>query len=116
MYTITIDKLMLYGYHGVHKEEAIVGGKFELSVSVSYNPVQQPITLDDTINYVQIVELIKVIFATPQLLLETLALQILNEIYTLHNQIKSINVSIQKLNAPIHNFSGHVGCTLYKAY
>ena len=63
MFTIKINKLKLFGYHGVYKEEGIVGGQFELNVEVSYYEDGFVYELHETINYVNIIEIIKKQFA-----------------------------------------------------
>ncbi len=116
MFTIRLNKMIFFAYHGVHEEEAIVGTEFEVSVSISFNEVEKISELHHTINYVAVFEIVKRLFETPQKLLETLAQNITEEIYKINNQIVSINVTIDKLNAPICNFTGNVGVNYLKSY
>ncbi|MEQ1554383.1 MAG: dihydroneopterin aldolase, partial [Ferruginibacter sp.] len=73
MFTIQLNKMFFYAYHGVHKEETIVGTNFEVSVSISFDANKRVEKLSDTINYVSVYEIVKLKFATPEKLLETLA-------------------------------------------
>jgi 7,8-dihydroneopterin aldolase/epimerase/oxygenase len=116
MVTIHLNNLKFFAYHGVHEEEAIVGGEFEVNIDVSFTQVDTIKNLDDTINYVALYSLVKKRFSTPEKLLETLAQNIAEDIYEADNNIQKINISIQKLNAPILNFTGSVGITYSKSF
>ena len=116
MITVQINKLKLYGYHGVHKEEAIVGGQFEINIAVSYEEDGFISELYETINYVNILEITKKVFAIKRELLESVAQNIAAEIFEENNNIKNINISIEKLNAPIGNFTGTVSVVFSKSY
>jgi 7,8-dihydroneopterin aldolase/epimerase/oxygenase len=72
MFTIHLNKMIFYGYHGVHKEEAIVGGEFEVAISISFSSSSKIEKLEDTINYVAIFELVKSRFLQSEKLLEFL--------------------------------------------
>ena len=116
MFTIHLNNLVFYAYHGMHEEETIVGNDFEVSVSVSFNAADKVAELNDTINYVSVYEIIKQHFAQPQKLLETLAQNITQQIHKIDDRITSINITIHKKNAPISNFIGTVGVTYSKSY
>lgn len=116
MNSVHLKNIRLYGYHGLYPEETLVGGFFELSITINYYSKEAIKVIADTINYVSIYEMIKNIFSIPQPLLETLAEDMVAAIYLNYNQIKSINISIQKLNPPISNFTGSVGVQLQKDF
>ena len=116
MVTVKINKLKLYGYHGLHKEEAIIGGEFELNLYADYEEKGIINLIEQTINYVHIVEIIKKEFSIRYDLLESLAQQIAIQVYNENPFIKNINISIEKLNAPILNFTGTVGVEYSKTF
>ncbi len=116
MHSIQLNNIRLFGRHGWHKEEAVIGNEFELSVSINFNSETAIKTLADTINYVAVFEVIKKVFINPYPLLESLLQQIVTEIYDLDNRITFINISISKLNVPIPNFMGTVGVTYSKKF
>jgi len=116
MFTIHLRDMIFYAYHGVHEEEAIIGNNFKVSVAVSFNEIEKVEQLNDTINYVTVYEIIKDHFVQPEKLLETLAQNITQEIHKIDHRINSINITIDKLNAPISNFIGTVGVTYLKSY
>lgn len=116
MFTIRLNKMKLFAYHGVHSEETIVGTDFEVSVAISFAEQKKIVALEDTINYVAVFEIVKKHFEVPTQLLETLAQNISEEIYKVDNRITSINIAIEKLNAPICNFTGTVGINYSKSF
>jgi 7,8-dihydroneopterin aldolase/epimerase/oxygenase len=116
MFTIHLNKLLFFAHHGVHEEETVVGGNFEVSIDIDFTTVDKVISLNDTINYVDIFSLVKHRFSIPEKLLETLAQNIVEDIYEADKRIKTINISIQKLNPPLVNFTGSVGITYSKSF
>ncbi len=116
MLTILLNKMIFFAYHGMHEEETVVGTEFEVSVAISFTPHKKVITVSDTINYVSVFEIVKRYFETPEKLLETLVQNIAEEIYKIDSRITSINITIDKLNAPICNFTGKVGVNYLKSY
>ena len=109
MFTVHLDKMKFFAHHGWHDEEGITGTEFEVSVSVSFNPEQPVATLADTINYIDIFEVVKHRFSQPTKLLETLATDITQEIRRKEERIGSVHITINKLNPPIGNFTGSAG-------
>jgi 7,8-dihydroneopterin aldolase/epimerase/oxygenase len=116
MFTVHLNNIKFFAHHGVHNEEGIIGTDFEVSVSVSFDAPEKVIALNDTINYVQVYEVIKNRFAIPDRLLETLAHCIVDDIYAIDNRITTINISIYKIHPPISNFIGTVGVTYTKEF
>ena len=116
MFTIRLNKMKIFAYHGVHAEETVVGTEFEVSVQITFTENKKMEALADTINYVNVYALIKDHFSKPVPLLETLAQNISEEIYKVDERITSINITIDKLNAPICNFIGTVGVHYSKSF
>jgi dihydroneopterin aldolase len=109
---IHIKKAKFYGYHGVDAGEDVLGGAFEVSVTVTYNPTNTPVNnLDDTIDYTRVLDLVKARMTKPTLLLETLATEIASEIIAKFQNATVATISIFKLHPPIINFEGSVGVT-----
>ncbi len=114
--TIKLSNLILYGYHGMYAEEKVVGGEFEVNIAVSYEENIIISSIEQTINYSNIFEILQKHFAVKYDLLETLAQKIAEEIHNAFNQAQAINISIEKLNAPILNFTGRVGVDYHKNF
>jgi 7,8-dihydroneopterin aldolase/epimerase/oxygenase len=116
MFTININKLLLHGYHGLYKEETITGTNFEVNLSVSFKETKLITNLEETINYVAVFDVVKRHFLMPTQLLETLAQNIVEDIYLLDKKIETINISIEKLNPPMATFTGTVSVHFSKTF
>jgi dihydroneopterin aldolase len=108
MFTINLHKLIFHSFHGIHEEEKIVGNEFEVNVSLSFNAGEQITTLEQTINYATVYEIIKHRMQTATPLLETLVQDLTESIHAFDNRIQSISVSVEKKNPPISNMEGSV--------
>ena len=116
MFTIRLNKMKIFAYHGVHAEETVVGAEFEVSAQITFAENKKIEALADTLNYVNVYAIIKDNFSKTVPLLETLAQNISEEIYKVDERITSINITIDKLNPPICNFIGNVGVNYSKSY
>ncbi|MBK8520103.1 MAG: dihydroneopterin aldolase [Ferruginibacter sp.] len=108
MFTINLHNLIFHSFHGIHEEEKIVGNEFVVNVSLSFIAGEQITTLEQTINYATVYEIVKqrMQIATP--LLETLVQDLTEAIRAFDNRIQSISVFIEKKNPPIPNMEGSV--------
>jgi len=73
--------MRFYAHHGVMAQERAVGNWFEVSVLLTYNLADAPVpaetdTLESTINYARVAEIVAREMAIPSQLLETVALRI----------------------------------------
>ena len=116
MFTIHLNNLRFFAYHGVHDEEALLGTDFEVSVSIIFNAPEKIVVLEDTIDYVRAYQIIKDKFQRREKLLEALAQNIVASLYEFDNRISTINISIEKINPPIGNFMGRVGVFYSKSF
>lgn len=108
--TIELKGLRFFAEHGMYAEERKVGNEFEVDVAVVYKAPRHTITsIEDTVNYVEIYRVVEDVFRVHTFLLETCAMEICNRIRDLFAELKTISVSIKKVNPPITNFTGHVG-------
>jgi 7,8-dihydroneopterin aldolase/epimerase/oxygenase len=110
MVTIHLNKLLFHSYHGVHEEEKLIGGEFEVNVSIQYHETSLPIKhLNETINYATVFEMVKARMQQPTELLETIATELATEILDTFSIAEEINISITKLHPPIVAIQGSVG-------
>ena len=114
LYCIHLHDLSFYGFHGIHEEEKVVGGWFNVSVDIMSSKIETVNTIADTINYVDAFQIIKKIMQEPTPLLESLVESISNQLFQADHRITEIKITIQKLNPPIQGFAGNVGVTLHK--
>ena len=109
---IHLQKVRLFGYHGLNAGEEIAGGEFEINLTAHYLPVKLPIlNIEDTLDYTTLLAIVKNRMKKPVFLLETLATEIASEIIAKFAVVTEVEISIFKLHPPIENFEGSVGVT-----
>ena len=105
--TISLNNVRFRAYHGLHPEERKKGNDFVVNMQVAFMPVSGTIlSLDDTIDYALLFEIINATMQQPVDLLETLVQTIAADVAKQFPQVKRIDVSVEKLNPPIDKFSG----------
>ena len=110
MITVQLHQLLFHAYHGVHEEEEVLGNEYMVDCSVEVYETAEVIThINDTVNYVHIYDIIKKRMSIPTQLLETIAMEIGNEIIREYKELKVINITIRKLHPPIEGIRGSVG-------
>ena len=106
---VRLQKIKLYGFHGLDAGEEVTGGEFEVNLAVFYIPDQLPVTtIDQTVDYTVLLNIIRKRMAKPAQLLESLAMDITGEIFAKFPVIEEVDISITKLHPPIKNFEGSV--------
>lgn len=109
MLTIHLTNLQFYAYHGLYKEEAAIGGKYEVNVSVSHREAKIPVLhIDETIDYTAVYDLIKRHMLRPRHLLEAVATMLAKDILDTFALADEVNISIKKITPPIVGFQGSV--------
>lgn len=101
---IEIDGLRLLAYHGVMPQERKVGNIFEVSLSLEYPSALQACDndrLEDTLNYAEVVEIVKHVMAEPSDLIEHVAGRIHSALISKYPDIKSGTITVSKLAPPI---------------
>lgn len=117
MITVELSNLLFHAFHGIYEEEKILGNEYVVNVSVAFVEKDTVIEhIQDTVNYAVIYNIIKkrMSIATP--LLETIAMQTGNEIYTIYPHLKSISISIKKMHPPIEGMQGAAAVNWQKDY
>ena len=107
---IHLKALKFYAYHGLHTGEDILGGEYEVSLSVKYVPQNKIVKeISETVDYVALYQLVKERMAISTPLLETIGTEIANHIISRFPIVSSVEISIFKLHPPIEQFEGSVG-------
>ena len=115
--TISLNNVRFRAYHGVHAEEREKGNDFVVNMQVCYITGHKAIiSLDDTIDYAVLFEIMNTTMQQPVDLLETLAQTIANNVHRQFPQVKKVTVEVEKLNPPIDKFSGTVAVKYLKEY
>ena len=104
---IKVEGIKLYAYHGHLPEEAILGGHFLINVYVNAETtlVEKSDELEDTVDYVKIIDIVKEQMLIRSNMIEHPAARIADNILLLKHVI-GVKVEVEKLNVPINaNFS-----------
>lgn len=110
MMTIHLHQLKFHAFHGIYAEEKVLGGEFEVNLSVNYTPTELPVTdLHQSVNYAGLYELVKKEMETPCQILETFVTKLAKDILAQFSIVEEVYISITKLRPPIINFEGSVG-------
>ena len=107
MITVHLYNLHFNSFHGILEEEKILGNEYVIDASVEFHEEKGVITsIQDTINYEDIYNIIKERMSEPSPLLETIVMEIGNDIHNEFPQIRSINISLKKMYPPIEGIRG----------
>ena len=117
MLSIQLKDIRLHATHGIYKGEAITGNIYHIDLTVKYDESGSDFnSLNDTINYVELYEILKQRMISRSALLEKLCDSVIKEIHQRFPYISEVTISVYKIQAPIENFEGKVGVTLHKVF
>ena len=99
---ITVEGIRVFAYHGHLPEEAILGGHFIVNVWVNADTseVEKTDDLNDTVDYVKIIEIVKQKMAIRANMIEVPAKRIVDAILPLH-KVQKVKVEVEKIQPPI---------------
>jgi 7,8-dihydroneopterin aldolase/epimerase/oxygenase len=107
--TIQLKDLLFRSFHGVYQEETVLGGDFLVNLTVDFIPPLNIIRqLDETLNYETLFERVKQKMDKPTPLLETIAMELADEILRNYHGVNKVWVAIEKRNPPIPGLTGSV--------
>jgi dihydroneopterin aldolase len=105
--TISLNNVRFRAFHGLYPEERQKGNDFVVNLQVGYVPKAGTIaSLEDTIDYAVLFDIINTTMQKPVDLLETLVQSIAQAVHLEFPYVTEITVSVEKLNPPIDKFSG----------
>lgn len=101
--TIKLTDMQFYANHGVMEQEAKVGNVYVVNISMTADLLRACETdhVDDTINYAQVYDLVKIEMKQSSKLLEHIAMRIFKSIKNKFPQITALEVRLAKNNPPI---------------
>ena len=103
--SIEIKKLKIYAFHGVLDQEHRVGNNFLVSIKLYY-PISRAMinhNLSGTLNYAEVIDVIKNVMKTPSHLIENVIERIRITLVTRFPLIEGGVISIEKMSPPIAN-------------
>ena len=114
---VEISNLRCYGYVGYFPEEKILGQWFEVNIRIAYDlsKAGQSDELTDTINYAEVVKLIKERIASSKYdLIERLSEVIAQDILKIP-LVQNVKLRLTKISPPIPDFSGQVSLEIVRS-
>ena len=99
---ITVEGIRVFAYHGHLPEEEKLGGHFMVNVWVTADTfeVEKTDDLNDTVDYVKIIEIVKDQMAIRSDMIEHPARRIVDAILPL-NKVQKVKVEVEKIEPPI---------------
>lgn len=101
---IRLKKLSFYAYHGVFRQEKNVGGKFEADVDIytDFHEAAQKDMLHQTVDYEKVYKtIIELSDSHHYHLIESLAMNIVDTLFSRFDNIDKIIIRVRKNNPPI---------------
>lgn len=102
--TIKINNAKFYAYHGDLEYEKKYGNQFEVDIEMKCDltELNHSDKLSKTVDYLSVYNLVSDIFSKQKFnLIETLNIEICEEIIKKFVQVKKVKVSVRKPNAPL---------------
>jgi len=99
---ITVEGIRVFAYHGHLPEEAKLGGHFIVNIWITADTtkVEKSDDLNDTVDYVKIIEIVKQQMAIRSDMIEHPARRIVDAILPLQ-KVQKVKVEVQKITPPI---------------
>ena len=99
---ITIEGIRIFAHHGHLLEEAKLGGHFIVNiwVTVDFSEVEKTDNLNDTVDYVEIIEIVKKDMSLRANMIEVPAKRIVDSILKL-DKVQKVKVELEKVQPPI---------------
>ncbi len=103
MSIISLNNMKFHAYHGCFDFEKRDGNTFLVSAVMELNTSEAEISdnLEDTLNYQKVYEVVKKEMENPSDLIENVARRIYDAVLESFPQIKSLKISLSKLNPPL---------------
>lgn len=100
---IFINGLRIYAFHGVMQQERQVGGWFRVSVSVDcdFTKAMQTDSVEDTVSYAELLNIVQQEMAKPSQLLEHVAGRMAKEITSRFAEVTTARITLTKENPPM---------------
>ena len=107
---ITINNIRLYAYHGCLKEEALIGGNYNVDIKIytDYSLAAKKDDLSKTVDYCNVYEIVKREMKIRSKLIEHVADRIANALKMEIPKIDKVTVRLTKIAPPVNGDLGSV--------
>lgn len=101
-FTVTLEEIELYGFHGLYPGEKELGAKYIVNLEFAVLvPPKNKLELTDLVDYKKAYDLVKEEFSVATPLLETLSKRIAIRLKGIFPSAERISVSVSKLSPPL---------------
>ena len=102
MTKLNIKGIKIYAFHGHFEEEKKLGGHFIVNLEIGFNSDKVVSTdrLEDTIDYVQVIDIVKEQMKKTKNMIESAANEILDELFKIE-LIQSVSIELEKISPPV---------------
>ncbi|WP_224999356.1 dihydroneopterin aldolase [Cesiribacter sp. SM1] len=113
---VALEGMEFFAYHGYYDEEQKMGNKYSVDVAVETDltAAAQHDALAETINYEVLYKIIAQVMSRPSRLLETLNMQIIQEVFKRFPVADRVEVNLSKFNPPIGGVCREAKVTMSK--
>ena len=100
---ISLKQMRVFARHGVLPQEQATGGEYVVSLSVRVDISKAMLTdsIDDTVNYAKLVQVVRDEMAVPSKLIEHVAGRIAGNVCRNFSNVNELWVEIEKVNPPV---------------
>lgn len=100
---ILLNELEFHAFHGVLPQETLVGNTYimDLKLGVDLHKACHSDRIEDTLNYADVIDCIRIEMKQPSKLIEHVAERICEALKAQFPQIISIDIHLQKRNPPV---------------
>ena len=101
---IVLENIKIYAFHGCMKEETRIGSDYIINLKVKADLQDAAISdqLEDTVNYVDLLNIVNEEMAIDSKLLEHVAERIVSRILRTMKMVNNVQVKVAKQNPPIN--------------
>ncbi len=100
---IELENMEFRACHGCYPLEQVVGNRFRVNVTIAADLSQAAASdqVSDTINYLQVFEIVRAQMEIPSHILEHVCARIIDAIYAAFPQCQHVKVKVAKLAPPL---------------
>ncbi len=114
MSVISIEGMEFYAYHGCFKEEQLIGTWFvvDLFLTTDTTSAEQTDNLHETVNYLEVYQVVKREMEVNSKLLEHVGRRILKAVHDQFPSVEKARIKVRKMNPPLGGKMDFVSLTL----
>lgn len=101
--TVCLNGLIIPARIGVHdfERETLADFQFDIKLTMAFQPKTEPVELEETVDYSEVLDIIKKQTLEPEFLMETVLNRIALKIFEQFPEVMKTEIHLQKLNPPL---------------